>query len=83
MAPFLITTRKMFIANILRFRAMEFCHSFGSSVSLACIETKDENEHLKEWLLEHGKTVSHSGFFIFNVDLLFSKINNLTSSFVQ
>ena len=57
MAPFLITARIMFIANILRFRAMEFCHSFGSSVSLACIETKDENEHLKEWLLEHGKTV--------------------------
>ena len=29
------------------FRAMEFCHSFGQSVSLACLETKDENEQLK------------------------------------
>ena len=24
------------------FRAMEFCHSFGSHVSLACIETREE-----------------------------------------
>jgi hypothetical protein len=82
MAPFLITARKMFIANILRFRAMEFCHSFGSSVSLACIETKDENEHLKEWLLEHGKTVILVSLYLTWI-LLFSKINNLTSSFVQ
>jgi hypothetical protein len=37
------------------FRAMEFCHSFGESVSLACIETKQENEHLKEWLIKNGK----------------------------
>ena len=25
------------------FRAMEFCHSFGSHVSLACIETRELN----------------------------------------
>ena len=37
------------------FRAMEFCHSFGESVSLACIETQEENEHLKEWLIANGK----------------------------
>ena len=36
------------------FRAMEFCHSFGESVSLACIETQEENEHLKEWLIANG-----------------------------
>lgn len=36
------------------FRAMEFCHSFGSTVSLACIETKQENEYLKNWLIEYG-----------------------------
>merc|ERR1712156_63436 len=36
------------------FRAMEFCHSFGESVSLACIETQDENEHLKRWLIANG-----------------------------
>ena len=38
------------------FRAMEFCHSFGESVSLACIETPQENEHLKNWLIAHGKS---------------------------
>jgi len=37
------------------FRAMEFCHSFGSTVSLACLETSEENEYLKKWLLNHGK----------------------------
>ena len=37
------------------FRAMEFCHSFGESVSLACIETPEENEHLKNWLISNGK----------------------------
>ena len=37
------------------FRAMEFCHSFGESVSLACIETKAENEDLKNWLIQNGK----------------------------
>ena len=37
------------------FRAIEFCHSFGESVSLACIESKDENEQLKKWLLRNGK----------------------------
>jgi len=36
------------------FRAMEFCHSFGSHVSLACIETRRENERIKEWLNEFG-----------------------------
>ena len=37
------------------FRAMEFCHSFGRSVSLACIETPEENANLKEWLIKHGE----------------------------
>ena len=37
------------------FRAMEFCHSFGSSVSLACIESPQENDYLKNWLIEYGK----------------------------
>ncbi len=37
------------------FRAMEFCHSFGASVSLACIESKEENDHLKKWLIQNGK----------------------------
>jgi len=36
------------------FRAMEFCHSFGSSVSLACIESPQENDYLKNWLIEYG-----------------------------
>jgi len=36
------------------FRAMEFCHSFGSHVSLACIETRRENERIKEWLNKYG-----------------------------
>ena len=42
------------------FRAMEFCHSFGESVSLACIETQDENEHLKRWLIANGKITYHT-----------------------
>lgn len=33
---------------------MEFCHSFGQSVSLACIENTDENDSLKQWLEKHG-----------------------------
>ena len=37
------------------FRAMEFCHSFGSSVSLACIESPQENDYLKNWLIEYGE----------------------------
>ena len=37
------------------FRAMEFCHSFGESVSLACIETPQENDYLKDWLIQNGK----------------------------
>lgn len=37
------------------FRAMEFCHSFGESVSLACIESHEENNHLKDWLIANGK----------------------------
>eukprot|EP00094_Tigriopus_californicus_P012061 TCALIF_11654-PA protein Name:"Similar to Perlucin (Haliotis laevigata)" AED:0.53 eAED:0.53 QI:0/0.25/0/0.4/0.75/0.8/5/0/476 len=36
------------------FRAMEFCHSFGQSVSLACIENTEENDSLKQWLEKHG-----------------------------
>ena len=41
------------------FRAMEFCHSFGESVSLACIESQEENQHLKEWLILNGKHYAH------------------------
>ena len=37
------------------YRAMEFCHSFGQSVSLACIETQEENNQLKEWLENNGE----------------------------
>jgi len=33
---------------------MEFCHSMGQGVSLATIETREENYHLKKWLLKHG-----------------------------
>ena len=40
------------------FRAMEFCHSFGRSVSLAAIETRQENEALKGWLVENGRKES-------------------------
>ena len=46
---------------------MEFCHSFGESVSLACIETPEENGHLKDWLIENGKwPFSHRARFIIN-----------------
>ncbi len=38
------------------FRAMEFCHSFGESVSLACIESAEENDRLKDWLVTNGTT---------------------------
>ena len=41
------------------FRAMEFCHSFGRSVSLAAIETAEENDHIREWLTAHGKRHVH------------------------
>ena len=37
------------------FRAMEFCHSFGEGVSLACIETEKENVRLKNWLIHNGR----------------------------
>ena len=36
---------------------MEFCHSFGKSVSLAAIETSEENDGIKKWLNEHGKSM--------------------------
>jgi len=36
------------------FRAMEFCHSFGDGVSLAAIETWEENEEIKDWLEDNG-----------------------------
>ena len=49
------------------FRAIEFCHSFGESVSLACIESKDENENLKKWLLRNGKSMSRF-LFIYILD---------------
>ena len=37
------------------FRAMEFCHTFGTGVSLATIETREENESIENWLVDHGK----------------------------
>ncbi|CAL4128821.1 unnamed protein product [Meganyctiphanes norvegica] len=36
------------------FRAAEFCHSFGKGVSLASIETAQENYHIKQWLMVNG-----------------------------
>lgn len=36
------------------FRAMEFCHSFGPGVSLAAIETPEENDDIKMWLKDNG-----------------------------
>ena len=36
------------------FRALEFCHSFGEGVSLACIETEKENVRVKNWLIHNG-----------------------------
>ena len=35
---------------------MEFCHSFGKDSSLVVIETEQENNHLKQWLINHGMT---------------------------
>ncbi|XP_069181333.1 perlucin [Procambarus clarkii] len=36
------------------FRAAEFCHSFGNGVSLATIETAQENLYIKKWLAVNG-----------------------------
>ena len=36
------------------FRAMEFCHSFGAGISLAAIESWEENEEIKLWLKDNG-----------------------------
>ena len=36
-------------------QAMEFCHSFGKDSSLVVIETEQENNYLKQWLIKHGK----------------------------
>ncbi|XP_071530261.1 dromaiocalcin-1-like [Panulirus ornatus] len=36
------------------FRAAEFCHSFGQDVSLAAIDTAQENYHIKRWLVVNG-----------------------------
>ena len=44
------------------FRAMEFCHSFGQSVSLACIETDQENQSLKRWLLLNGNSTAKKNY---------------------
>merc|ERR1719445_2871345 len=33
---------------------MEFCHSFGAGISLAAIETFEENESIKDWLEDNG-----------------------------
>ncbi|KAG7153435.1 Perlucin-like 3 [Homarus americanus] len=44
------------------FRAAEFCHSFGSGVSLATIETLQENYFIKKWLAVNGQLVSYSNW---------------------
>ncbi|KAK8391147.1 hypothetical protein O3P69_017064 [Scylla paramamosain] len=36
------------------YRAAEFCHSFGRGVSLATLETAEENHHVKKWLTMNG-----------------------------
>ncbi|XP_040564754.1 lithostathine-1-like [Lepeophtheirus salmonis] len=36
------------------FRAMEFCHTFGDTVSLSALDTPKENNDVKNWLLDHG-----------------------------
>nr|XP_053642993.1 perlucin-like isoform X1 [Cherax quadricarinatus]XP_053642994.1 perlucin-like isoform X2 [Cherax quadricarinatus] len=36
------------------FRAAEFCHSFGNGVSLATIETSQENLSIRKWLAVNG-----------------------------
>ncbi|XP_050734505.1 perlucin-like protein [Eriocheir sinensis] len=36
------------------FRAAEFCHSFGRGVSLATLETAEENYYVKKWLTLNG-----------------------------
>jgi len=33
---------------------MEFCHTFGTGVSLATIETREENESIENWLVDYG-----------------------------
>ena len=40
---------------------MEFCHSFGKDSSLVVIETEQENNHLKQWLIKHGMTRDSNG----------------------
>ena len=42
------------------FRALEFCHSFGEGVSLACVESEKENVRLKNWLIHHGEETAVS-----------------------
>ena len=59
------------------FRAMEFCHSFGQSVSLACIETEQENQSLKRWLLLNGKSVALLLLLWRDTDPNFAKANDL------
>ena len=36
------------------FRAAEFCHSFGEGAALACLETEEENDNIKNWLNKNG-----------------------------
>ena len=43
---------------------MEFCHSFGKDCSLVVIETEQENNYLKQWLIKHGKRIFSNIFCI-------------------
>ena len=40
---------------------MEFCHSFGKDSSLVVIETEQENNYLKQWLIKHGMDRDSNG----------------------
>ena len=40
---------------------MEFCHSFGKDSSLVVIETEQENNYLKQWLIKHGMIRDSNG----------------------
>ena len=34
---------------------LQFCHSFGRGVSLACLENNQENSAVADWLQQHGE----------------------------
>ena len=43
---------------------MEFCNSMGDGVSLATIESREENYEVKTWLLKHGKNCCTCFYFV-------------------